>query len=933
MITERSRLRPEEGWLTLGLVILISIVLAKAIDDPAWVNGRQALTDGLVPCALLGVASGFVGAKARWGRWTTHLVGAVFAGLVIPIVAGWAVLPGSSIADAFQATAHGTVEAYLDIAWRGLPFTDQEVHYILVLGAIVWATAQFAAYAVFGHHHPLNGVVVVGLVLIANMALTSRDQLVYLVLFTAMSLLLLIEMHAFDERTTWIRRQIGDPGTISALYLRGGTVFILAALLGSLVLTQRAASAPLAGAWHGMDAQLVDVAETISRLFPVGGDLRGGGGVTFGSTARIAGKWFSDDGVAFQATVPADAGDMYWRAATYDTFVLNGWQQTGITSVPIAAGTPLLAGTPEDPSPDETTQIQVTIQPDTFVDRALLSPGTPTSADTSTDVLLTGESGWFSGVELPNGGMSYTVDASLLRLSDEDVISANRLRAASQEYPADILAQYTGVPDGAIGPAASALLSKILTTARTDNPYDIAVAIQTYLRDPSHFTYNTDIRDVECSSPSAVECFAQTQQGYCLHYASTMAILLRAALPGSPIPTRLVQGFLPGDRTGTTETVRNKGAHAWVEVYFPGYGWIPFDPTGSVGRPSEIREGPPVPSASPGKPADGANVLDPTRRPQGATGDSGPQGPVTLNQPGDRGVFLVLTVLLVLLVGGVALAAWLRGPRRRGHPRRGVAHDVARGRQAGLRAATHRDRVRVRGLAGRAGAGRTRRPQDRRRRQGGDRLCAAPAGRRPPPGPARRDAAAADLAAPAGASSRSSRRTPPGATHVGSQRATRPALPSGLGFALQGSGARPPIGGRPGLLVQQRHEMLGQVVRPDHRPPAADLDDGDPAQGEGEHPEPVERQAEQRQHHDLEHAVVADQDRPRLAGTRADAPVAADLRPVERASREVATEALQDERERRRDAGPDVGQRLAAGGPGLVRAAAPARPAPLTSGA
>src|SRR4029077_10522835 len=96
------------------------------------------------------------------------------------------------------------------------------------------------------------------------------DQLPYLVVFTGASLFLLIEMHAFDERATWIRRRIGDPSTISSLYLRGGTVFLVAAMIGSMFLTQRAASSPLAGAWSGVDDQLIELGEGISRWLPMG---------------------------------------------------------------------------------------------------------------------------------------------------------------------------------------------------------------------------------------------------------------------------------------------------------------------------------------------------------------------------------------------------------------------------------------------------------------------------------------------------------------------------------------------------------------------------------------------------------------------------------------------------------------------------------------
>lgn len=663
-MTGRRIGRPEEGWLPLALVLFLALTLAWAIDDPGWVNGKEALTDDLPLFAVLGVAVGFAGPKLGWGRWTTHLVGAAFAALLIPVFAGWALHPGTSVGAAFTATASGSIDAYLDIAWRGRQFTSQEIHYILVLGIAVWGTAQFAAYSVFGHRRPLNAVVVTGLLLIANMALTSRDQLPYLVAFTASSLFLLISMHAFDERATWARRRIGDPGAISSLYLRGGTVFIVVALFGSLVLTTRAASSPLAGAWTGVNDQLVNLGEAVGRLFPVGGDVRGTGGVRFDSTARISSQWFSDSNVAFRATVPPGEDPLVWRAATYDTFALTGWEQTDVTKVPVAAGEDLLVGTPENPVPDLTREVKVEVRPDSYQDPIMLSPGTPTAVSIDSTVLFGGTEGWFDGVELGGDRSAYAVTARVLDLGDTSVISGNRLRVASTDYPAEIRARYTEVPVGAMGPDARDLLATIVAAAKPDNPYDLAVAVEAWLRDDSHFHYSIDVRGVDCSSDSAVECFARTKQGYCMHYASTMAILLRAANPSNPIPTRLVQGFLPGERSGTTETVLNRNAHAWVEVYFPGYGWIPFDPTGGgVGQPSEIADGPVVASPSPTPAGTDDRGPDPTRRIAGNPGDTGPQGPTNITRPEDRSLFIVLTAILALLVAAVALVAWLRGPR------------------------------------------------------------------------------------------------------------------------------------------------------------------------------------------------------------------------------------------------------------------------------
>ena len=181
---------------------------------------------------------------------------------------------------------------------------------------------------------------------------------------------------------------------------------------------------------------------------------------------------------------------------------------------------------------------------------------------------------------MPLGTGQYTVDSDVLELADSTKISGNLLTAAPEVYPQDIQDLYTAVPTDAMGPAARALLDQVKAQAKSSDPYDLAQKIVQILSNQSVYHYDTDVTDQQCAYQSQVECFAQSKRGYCLHYASTMAILLRAANPDNPIPTRLVEGFLPGDRVGNVETVRNRSAHAWVEVYFPTFGWIRFDPTG-----------------------------------------------------------------------------------------------------------------------------------------------------------------------------------------------------------------------------------------------------------------------------------------------------------------------------------------------------------------
>jgi transglutaminase-like putative cysteine protease len=655
--------RPEEGWLTLALVAAMAVTLAWAVDDPAWVNGKGELTDVLQVCALLGVVFGFAGPKLAWGRWTTHLVGALFAGLLIPILAGFAALTNASPPAAFQYTADGTIAAYLDIAWRGLQYTNEEIHYVLFLGIMLWGTTQFGAYAVFGHRRPLNAVVVMGLLLVLNSGLTLNGQLPYMIAFTAAALFLLIEMHAFDERATWIRRRIGDPTTISAMYLRGGTVFIVLAMLGAGLLTTRAASNPLANAWDGVDDQLIAFGERISRFLPMGGALRPIGGVQFGEVARIGDTWITDPGIAFTATIPATEDNLKWRAATYDTYAGDAWAQTRRTTFEVASGESILDGLPENPKEDSTRPLAVTVTPVRYEQGLMLVPGIPVSTDQKTELVVSGNQGWFASVRMGDSQVPYALEARTLDLGDEqELITGNRLEAAGTSYPQEIRDLYTQVPDGAIGPDAQELLDTILNEAGTDNPYRLAVFMQDYLQTNGDFEYSTDLGRFNCDEGSvgAVECFARTKHGFCLHYASTMAILMREATD-TPIPTRLVQGFLPGKRTGNTETVENRNAHAWVEVYFPTYGWIPFDPTGDgVGQPTVIAEGPSLPPATPVASLSGTEVPDPTRRPGGIAGDT--PRPAS-GGPADRALLVVIAVLLTVVVVTIAIAAWVRGPR------------------------------------------------------------------------------------------------------------------------------------------------------------------------------------------------------------------------------------------------------------------------------
>ncbi|MGH9760918.1 MAG: DUF4129 domain-containing transglutaminase family protein, partial [Blastocatellia bacterium] len=110
------------------------------------------------------------------------------------------------------------------------------------------------------------------------------------------------------------------------------------------------------------------------------------------------------------------------------------------------------------------------------------------------------------------------------------------------------------------------------------SPYEKAKAVERYLK--TSYKYSLDVKPTE-GDPLA-EFLFDTKAGFCEYFATAMAIMLRTL----DIPTRVVNGFQMGEYNEISDfyTVRERDAHSWVEVYFPGNSaWVEFDPTPSAG--------------------------------------------------------------------------------------------------------------------------------------------------------------------------------------------------------------------------------------------------------------------------------------------------------------------------------------------------------------
>ena len=162
-------------------------------------------------------------------------------------------------------------------------------------------------------------------------------------------------------------------------------------------------------------------------------------------------------------------------------------------------------------------------------------------------------------------------------MSHVPTVPPAKLRAATADYPPFVRKVYLQLP--ALDPRVKALADTI--TASSKNPYDAAANVERYLR--TRYAYTLNIDTPPGKDPLAYFLFDK-KAGHCEYFASAMTVMLRA----EGIPARFVTGFLPGEYNDVAGDyiVRASDAHAWVEAYFPGYGWITFDPTPPADAPA-----------------------------------------------------------------------------------------------------------------------------------------------------------------------------------------------------------------------------------------------------------------------------------------------------------------------------------------------------------
>jgi transglutaminase-like putative cysteine protease len=408
-----------------------------------------------------------------------------------------------------------------------------------------------------------------GLGALRHAAFPGADRGVTLLVWAAATLVALLLVDRADAEETPLL-QGGTPlaGRVSEAARVGGAVALLVAVAAIALVpsvTDRLARHVWPGSVPGPD-DIVDAPSSLSSSRELDMTTR----------PRLS------DEVVF--TVDAPRAD-FWRGETYDEW--NGQRWTRSRGVPKAlvrrGDTVQMLRDPYDVGAFDGEEMPQTFRIEAPFSNVVFAAPSPVRVET--DKLLEGRTD--GSVIVSNGefgsgfgrGAVYTVTSRSL------LPTAEALRRADlEEMPGAILEQYLQASPTTTG-RVRALAVEV--TAGETTTYDKIRALERWLGDNTKYSLDAPLspKDVD-----VVDDFLfRTRLGWCEQVASSLVVLARSA----GIPARLATGFVPGERNHLTGRflVRERDAHAWAEVYFPGIGWQGFDPTASVPLAGEASTG------------------------------------------------------------------------------------------------------------------------------------------------------------------------------------------------------------------------------------------------------------------------------------------------------------------------------------------------------
>jgi transglutaminase-like putative cysteine protease len=469
-------------------------------------------------------------------RWLAPLA-AILAGLLVLTLffaANTAILGFIPTGSTFSRFGTLISAANESIAVQTLPaFATTGIQFLICL-AVGGIAIFMDVVAIWGRSPALVGIPLLVVVAVPSLVLASLND-GFTFELTAIAYLLILLGRA---------RRIQP-----ALAVTAGVVAVIGALIVPAILPPVALGGST-GSGVGV------LAEAINPIIDLGADLRA-----------------SDATPALSYTTTSSTGE-YLRLTTLDTFQGKQWEPA--TPKLKSSNTVKSIGAPPGlTSAVKVGSVSTSIQVDDASGDWLPIPYPSLSISG-----LTGNWSWENGT-LSVRSAATSMAGQRYAVSSLDVEPTIQQMEAAGSSASNPLAK---VPAG-LDPIIAATAKKVVGNAKTD--FDKAVALQDWFRGGT-FTYSTKTpatSGFDGSGLNVIVPFLKAKSGYCVHFATTMAVMARTL----GIPSRIAVGFLPGTLThvGASKTavyqVSSSNLHAWPELYFKGVGWVRFEPTPSKG--------------------------------------------------------------------------------------------------------------------------------------------------------------------------------------------------------------------------------------------------------------------------------------------------------------------------------------------------------------
>ena len=623
----------------LPSALLLTLIVGVA-SQRLVATGWSADMEIVLLLALAGVFLGLPLGLSRFQRSPVFLLTLLYSLVMIPFTIAAVLYHGLPWLERMSLMGGRLLQSLSTLA-VGDPLEDAFL-FLFLFSICFWFIGAGSAYAMTRSGSFVGAVLPGGVVIVLLQVFDARgDKGVMLTaLFIFVVLLLLGRMNYARRREVWRGWRVFPTGEvrtdINLNILAVASVLVLTAWL--LPVSSR--HIPVVRVWWQDLTNLWARSETLTNLFAgLEIDEKSPVNEFYGQYLALGRDAPLSETTLFHIQNLGIAGQerYYWRARSYDVYEEGIWGSSPVETRDFTPRSQSLQ-LPEGGGVDVEFRVfvlrtnfgtLVTPARPVWVNRPARLTYLPVSEQVEEPLL-------FRANEPVQPGEEYLVHAILLEPTGME------LRLAGTDYPDWVYDRYLQLPTD-LPPAIINLATSITAGAKT--PYDKAEAITAYLRE--EIVYNTHMEPVPAGRDVLAWFLFDYKQGFCNYYASAEVILLRTV----GVPARLAVGFSEGEfEVPGWYTVRQQDAHAWPEVYFPGFGWVEFEPTASepvlVRAEGEIT-GPPLATLVPVDPQ-AAEGLD---LPAGAEGDL-PAG-AALTWPGSRQdaplVSLVLVVAILLL--------------------------------------------------------------------------------------------------------------------------------------------------------------------------------------------------------------------------------------------------------------------------------------------